>query len=443
MSEHDEQQVCDAVEQVLDVARRLGATAADAGASMDSGISLSVRKGEIETLEHHLGQNLSVTVYNGSQKGSASTTDLSPAAIEEAVSAAMSIARHTSEDPCNGLAPAERMAKRLPDLDLYHPWDIDAPGLIELATECEQVALEADPRICNSEGSSVNTFGGVSAYGNSHGFLGARKGSQHSVSCSVIAEDSNGMQRDYWYTSSRLPQELEAADAVGRKAAERTLRRLSARSLSTRECPVIYAAEMSRGLLGHLLGGISGGALYRKASFLMDALDTPIYPDFVRISENPLLPQGMASTPFDNEGVATQARDLVSDGILKGFVLSQYSACKMGLETTGNAGGVHNLSIEPGDKGLPELLKEMDTGLLVTELMGQSINMITGDYSRGAAGFWVENGEIQYPVEEVTVAGNLADMFKGLVAVGNDIDRRGSVRTGSWLIDRMTVAGNG
>ncbi len=443
MSEHDEQQVSEAVEQVLEVAKRLGASAADAAASMDSGISLSVRKGEIETLEHHLGQNLSVTVYDGARKGSASTTDLSKAAIEEAVGAAMSIARHTSEDPCNGLAPAERMATELPDLDLYHPWELNAAEFIELATECERHALEADSRICNSEGASVNSFGGVSAYGNSHGFLGVRRGTQHSVSCSVIAEDESGMQRDYWYTSSRLPEKLESAEAVGKKAAERTVRRLSARSLPTRECPVVYAAEMSRGLLGHLLGGISGGALYRKASFLLDALDTQIFPDFVRISENPLLPQGMASTAFDNEGVATQARDLVSEGVLKGFVLSQYSACKMGLETTGNAGGVHNLTIESGDKDLAALLKEMGTGLLVTELMGQSINMITGDYSRGAAGFWVENGEIQYPVEEVTVAGNLADMFKGLVAVGNDVDQRGSVRTGSWLLEKMTVAGNG
>ncbi len=443
MSVDNEQRVADAIEQVLDVAKRLGASAADAGASMDSGISISVRKGEVETLEHHLGQNLSVTVYNGQRKGSASTTDLSSAAIEEAVGAAMSIARHTSEDPCSGLAPADRMATEQPDLDLYHPWDIDAGELIDMATRCEAEAMDFDPRIINTEGSSVNTFDGVSAYGNSHGFLGTKHGSQHSLSCSVIAEDENGMQRDYWYTSSRLPSGLEGAEDVGRKAGERTVSRLGSRGLSTREAPVIYAAEVSRSLIGHLLGGVSGGALYRKATFLLDALDTQIFPDFVRIGENPLLLRGAASAAYDSEGVTTQARDIISEGVLRGYILGQYSACKLGLETTGNAGGVHNLSIESGDKNLQELMSDMGEGLLVTELMRQSVNMITGDYSRGAAGFWVENGEIQYPVEEITVAGNLADMFKGLVAVGNDVDLRGSVRTGSWLLNKMTIAGAG
>lgn len=437
----DENKVREAAELGVAVAKKLGATAADAAASMDSGLSVSVRKGEVETLEYHQGQHFSVTVYSGQRKGSASSTDLGQQAIEEAVAAAIGIARHTSEDPCAGLPPSDRMATYFPDLDLYHPWALTAEEAIELAKLGEAAALGYDPRIKASDGATVNAFEGVSALANSHGFIGTKQGSRHNTSCTMIAEDANGMERDYWYSASRVPEDLEDIEEVGRKAAQRSVDRLSARQLKTCQAPVIYAAELARGLLGHLIGAISGGSLYRKASFLMDALDTAVFPEFVNIAEDPGIPRGFASRAFDSEGVQTVARDIVSDGVLRGFVLSNYSANKLGLQTTGNAGGVHNLSINSGELDREGLLKEMGTGLLVTELMGQSLNMVTGDYSRGAAGYWVEDGEIQYPVEEITVAGNLKDMFANLRAVGSDVDRRGSVFTGSWLMDTMTIAG--
>lgn len=437
----DENKVRDAAQWAVDIAKQQGATASDAAASMDSGLSVTVRKGEVETLEYHKGQSFSVTVYCGQRKGSASSTDLSQQALEEAVSAAMGIARHTSEDPCAGLPPADRMATYFPELDLYHPWEVSAEEAIEMAKCGEAAALEYDPRIKASDGACVNAFEGVSSYANSHGFIGTRQGTRHSSSCTMIAEDDHGMERDYWYTSSRVPDELEDMQEVGRKAAKRSVDRLSARQLKTCQAPVVYAADMARGLLGHLISGISGGALYRKASFLMDALDTQIFPEFVTVSEDPGVPRGFASRAYDSEGVQTEARNIINEGVLKGFVLSNYSANKLGLQTTGNASGTHNLSIQSSDLDLKGLLGEMGTGLLVTELMGQSLNMLTGDYSRGAAGYWVENGEIQYPVEEITVAGNLKDMFANLRAVGSDVDRRGSVATGSWLIDNMTIAG--
>lgn len=431
-----------AVSHVLDESRRRGATAAEAAAHGDRGLAATVRLGEVETIEHTNDNSLGITVYFGQRKGSASTADLSPAAIRETVEAACNIARHTQEDSCAGLADADRMASDIPDLDLYHPWDIDVESAIELARACEDAARAHDPRIVNSEGATVNTSSGIGIYGNSHGFLAGYPSSRHSLSCAVVAKDGDSMERDYWYTTARAATALEAAESVGRRAAERTVVRLNARRLSTQRAPVLFRADIAPSLLRSLVGAIRGSALYRKASFLLDALGKPVFPSWVRIHENPLLPAGLASAPFDAEGVATEARDLVGDGMLKSYVLDSYSACKLGLETTGNAGGVRNLAIESGDLDFAALLREMNRGLVVTELMGQGINPVTGDYSRGATGFWVDNGEIQYPVEEITVAGNLRQMFMDLLAVGTDTDHPSSIRTGSWLIDGMMIAGD-
>jgi len=427
-------------QQALDDARQEGATSAEAVTSADTGLSTSVRLGEVETLEYHKDQGLGVTVYFGQRKGSASSSDLSPASIHEAVQAACRIARYTAEDEAAGLAAPELMAYGYPDLGLDHPWPISTEEAIERARACEAAARD-DARITNSEGASLSAFRGGVAYGNSYGFLGGYVGTRHSLSCAVVGEQDGAMQRDYWYSVARDAHDLESAEAVGRRAAERTTRRLGARRLATRQVPVLYAADVARSLLGHLVGAIRGSALYRRASFLVDARGESIFPEFVRIEEQPHLRGALGSAPFDNEGVATRERELVSDGVLQGYVLDSYSARKLGMQTTANAGGVHNLQIAPGDHDLDGLLTQMGEGLLVTELIGQGVNVVTGDYSRGAAGFWVENGQIQYPVEEITVAGNLEDMFKGLVAVGRDLDVRGNIRTGSWLIERMTVAG--
>ncbi len=429
------------VDDLLTEAKRQGASSAEAGVSSDSGLSATVRLGDVETLEHTRDNGLGISVYFGQRKGSASTSDLSPQAIKDTVKAACSIASYTSEDNCNGLADAELMATDIPDLDLHHPWPIEIDAAIELGKSCEAAALNFAPQINNSEGATLNTHSGLYVYGNSHGFSGGYPSSRHSLSCSVIGEDDNGMQRDYWYTSGRASSDLESAEAVGKKAGERTLARLGARKIGTREAPILFQAEMAISLLRSLIGAISGSALYRQSTFLLDHLDKQIFPEFVRIHENPLVPRGLASAPFDSEGVATKARNIVEQGVLKGYVLSSYSARKLGMQTTGNAGGVRNLTIEPGELDLSGMLQEMGTGLLVTEMMGHGVNMVTGDYSRGAAGFWVENGEIQFPVEEITIAGNLKQMFQQLVAVGKDIDQRSSVRTGSWLIESMTIAG--
>lgn len=429
------------VDDLLTEAKKQGASSAEAAVSSDSGLSATVRMGDVETIEHTRDNGLGISVYFGQCKGSASTSDLSPQAIIDTVKAACSIARYTSEDDCTGLADPELMAKNIPDLDLHHPWPIEVDAAIDLGKRCETAALDYAPQINNSEGATLNTHSGLHVYGNSHGFIGGYPSSRHSLSCSVLGEDESGMQRDYWYTSGRASEDLETAEAVGRKAGERTLARLGSRKISTREAPVLFQAEMAVGLMRSLTGAISGSALYRQSSFLLDHLGKQIFPEFVQIHENPLLQRGLASAPFDAEGVATQARNIVDQGILQGYVLSSYSARKLGMQTTGNAGGVRNLSIQPGELNLTGMLKEMGAGLLVTELMGSGINMVTGDYSRGAAGFWVENGEIQYPVEEITIAGNLKQMLKQLLAVGNDIDLRSSVRTGSWLIESMTIAG--
>jgi PmbA protein len=432
-----EQQVAD----LLAEARRLGADAAEAAVSQDAGLSVGVRMGEVETVEHTRDRGLGITVYFGNRKGSASTTDLSSEAVRDTVRAACSIARYTQEDPCAGLADAALMARDCPNLDLYHPWKVSAEQAIELALECEQAARDVDPRIVNSEGAHFDSHAGLQVYGNSHGFIGGYPSSRHSLSCAVLGQDDTGMQRDHWWTSARAFEDLESPIDVGRKAALHTIARLGARRLATCTAPVVFQADIAGGLLRSLIGAVRGSALYREASFLLGQLGQPIFPEFVRIHEQPHLLRGSGSAPFDGEGVATQARDLVTGGVLQGYVLDSYSARKLGMQTTANAGGVRNLAIDPGPLDRAGLRQMLGTGLWVTELMGQGVNAVTGDYSRGAAGFWIENGEIAYPVEEITIASNLKAMFLGLRAVGNDVDARGNIRSGSWLLDRMTIAG--
>ncbi len=431
----------DLVGRILDAARRQGASGAEAAVSYDTGLSATVRMGEVETVEFNRDRGLGVTVYFGHRKGSASTADWSAGALDETVAAACEIARHTGEDPCNGLAPADRLAREIPDLDLYHPWGLSPGQAIAAAKACEDLARAQDERICNSEGATLNSHQGITAYGNSHGFLGAYPRSRHSLSCSVIARDDSGMERDYWYTVARAPEDLEEPESVGREAAIRAVRRLGARRLTTREAPVVFAAEIATGLMGHFVGAIHGGRLYRKASFLVDSLGQTLFPDWMYMEEQPHLPRGLGSAPFDNQGVATAPRVLVEAGALQGYVLDSYSACRLGMETTGNAGGIHNLVVRAGDEDLAGLLARMDTGLLVTEVMGQGINYVTGDYSRGAAGFWVEGGEVQFPVHEITIAGNLREMYAGILGVGRDVDRRGAIQTGSILVGNLTIAG--
>jgi len=429
------------VAMILAEAKVRGATAAESAVNFTSALSVTVRLGEVETLEHHRSRGLGVNVYFGQRKGSASTSDWSSAAIQETVQAACEIAKHTAADPCAGLADPERLARRVLDLDLYHPWALSAEQAITLARECESVALARDARIRNSEGGSVASQSGCMVYGNSNGFCGGYPSTRHSLSCSVIAQDNGGMQRDYWYTIGRRQTDLETAESVGQRAAERALQRLYSRRLSTCQVPVLFTPELARGVFGHFIGAIRGGALYRKASFLLDRLGEHIFPADLHIREAPHLPGALGSAPFDAEGVATQDRDLVSEGVLQGYVLDSYSARRLGMQTTGNAGGIHNVIVAPGNLDFAGLLKKMDTGLVVTHLMGHGISLVTGDYSRGASGFWVEGGAIQYPVEEITIAGNLREMFLGIAAVGNDIDQRGNIRCGSLLIERMTVAG--
>ncbi len=430
------------VRDLLAEAVRQGASAAEAAASSESGLEINVRLGEVETVEHTRDNGLGITVYFGHRKGSASTSDLSPEAVRDAVTAACAIASRTQEDPCAGLADAELMARDSPDLDLYHPWDLAPDAAIQLAIECEDVARAFDPRIVNSEGASVSTHTGLHIYGNSLGFVAGYPSTRHGLSCAVVAQEGDSMQRDYWWTTARAAADLEFPQAVGRRAGERTVARLGARQIPTQRAPVLFSPLTAAGLLRSLTAAISGSSLYRRSSFLLDRIDTRLFPDFVRIHEVPHLRRGLGSAPFDGDGVATRPKDLVSQGILRTYLLDAYSARRLGLTTTGNAGGVHNLHIEPGEWDRAGLLREMGTGLFVTELMGHGTNPVTGDYSRGAVGFWVEGGEIQFPVEEITIAGNLKEMFMGLVAVGNDCDFPGSTRTGSWLIREMTIAGD-
>ena len=430
------------IETVIREAKALGASDVEAAVSADAGLSVNVRNDEVETVEHHRDKGLGVTVYFGQRKGNASTTDFKAEAVSDTVKAACDIARHITEDPYAGLADAELLAKDIPELDLYHPWTPTTDQAIQLALECEQAARSFDQRIVNSEGAYLSTHAGLRVYGNSHGFLGDYASSRHSLGCTMIAQSEAGMQRDHWYSISRRSGDLESTKSIGQKAAERTVQRLDGRKLSTRKVPVIFAAEIARGMLGHLVRAVSGGSLYRQASFLIDSLGKPLFPDFVEITERPHISRGLGSSPFDSEGVATRDRTLVSGGILQGYVLDSYAARQLKMQTTGNAGGVHNLEISAGQMDLDAMLKAMGTGLLVTEVMGQGVNIVTGDYSRGASGFWVENGEIQYPVEEVTLAGHLSEIFRSLQAVATDLDTRGNLRTGSWWIDGMTVAGN-
>jgi len=429
------------VQDLLDESKKQGATAVEAGLSVDNGLSVTARLGEVETIEHHCDQSLGVTVYMGQKKGSASTNDFSNDSIKETVKAACSIAGFSNTDEYAGLPDKDSLATEFPELDRNHSWDIDAEAAIKIAVECEDAARAYHQEINNSEGASVDSHQGISVLGNSLGFLQGYQSTRHSISCSVLGERDGDMQRDYWYSVSRNAELLESAKAIGIKAAERTINRLGARSLNTRQCPVLFSAEIASGLIGSLIGAISGGSLYRKSSFLLDALGTQILPEFIHIHEQPHLKMALGSAAYDAEGVATAARDIVADGVLQGYVLSSYSARKLGMKTTANAGGVHNLVVDAGENDFTAMLKQLDTGLLVTELMGQGVNRVTGDYSRGASGFWVENGQIQYPVEEITIAGNLKDMYKNIVSVGNDIDYRGNVRTGSILLEQMSIAG--
>ncbi len=430
-------------ETVLRLAKDAGASAAEAEVSLGFGQNISVRMNETETIEYNRDKGVSVSVYFGQQKGHASTSDLSPKALQDTVAAACNIARYTAKDEFCGLADAALMAKSMPDLDLHHPWDITVDGAIELAKICETEARGVDARITNSEGASVSTYEGMFAYANSHGFNGGYASSRHGLSCSVIADDGqDNMQRDYWYSTARSADDLESAQYVGRLAGERTVRRLGSKRIKTAQVPVMFDASLSSGLISHLISAISGGSLYRKSSFLVDSLGKQVMSPLVTIEEQPHLLRGLASSPFDNEGVETTSRTLVKDGVLQGYVLSSYSARKLGMKSTGNAGGNHNLIVSHGALDFNAMLKSMGTGLLVTELLGHGVNMVTGDYSRGAAGFWVENGVIVHAVEEITIAGNLADMFKQIVAIGNDVLVQGSKQIGSVLIENMTVAGD-
>jgi PmbA protein len=426
----------------LTEAKRSGATQAEADASLQRGLSVTVRLGEVETIEFHRDRGLSVTVYFGQAKGSASTADLRVEAVRETVAKACAIARHTAADPFAGLADPSELATQIPELDLHHPWNIEAEQAIEVARECEGAGLACDRRLKNSEGASVSTGSGARVHGNSLGFLEGLIGTSHSVSCALVAQEGSDMQRDYWYSISRNPEALEAPKLIGQRAAERALRRLGARQLSTRRAPVLFAPELARGLLGTFVGAVRGPAQYRRASFLLNAAGEQVFPSFLTLRERPHLLQGLASSPFDSEGVATRDRDLVRDGVLQGYVLGSYSARKLGLRTTGNAGGIHNLLVESRESGsFEELLRRMGSGFFVTELMGEGVNAVTGDYSRGASGFWVEQGSPAYPVHEITIAGNLRDMLRQIVAVGTDVDAQGAIRTGSILLDSMTIAG--
>lgn len=428
-------------QDLIQYARQQGATACAAEVSDGFGQAVTVRQGEVETIEYNRDKGLGISVYIGQQRGSASTSDFSPQAVRDTVDAALNIARFTAIDDCAGLPEPEMLATEFPDLDLYYPWLLDVEGAIELANRCEQAAFDTDKRIKNSEGASVNVHESQFVYANSLGFVGGYPSSRHSISCSVIAGKNDAMQRDYWYSEARDPTDMLAAEKVGRITAERTVRRLNARKLATMQVPVLFEAPIAASLLGHFVGAVSGSSLYRKSSFLLDQLGNQVFSSNIHIEDVPDIRKGLASGAFDGEGVKTQRRTIVDNGVLNGYFLGTYSARKLGMRTTGNAGGTHNLIVKPGELDLQGLLKKMQRGLLVTELLGSGVNGVTGDYSRGAAGFWVEHGEIQYPVEEITIAGNLKDMYKNIVAVGNDVLVQGSRQCGSILIENMMVAG--
>ncbi|ALG67095.1 metalloprotease PmbA [Beggiatoa leptomitoformis] len=428
---------------ILSQAKQKGASSAEASLRLSHGQSINVRNGNVDTIEHQQSKGFAITVYKGQRTGSASSTDLSDSAIVETVSAACDIASYTQADECAGLADARLMATNIPDLDLYHAWELSTEQAIALALTTEQAALAVDSRIKQVDNSSVDKGQITRIYGNSHGFMGSWTSSSYSISCRVIAQEAEGqMQRDSWYTAGRDPQLLASADSVGRTAAERALKRLNPRQVKTQQAPVLFSATAAVSLLGHFIGAIGGTSLYRKSSFLLDAVGKQIFPTIMHIRENPHLLKGLSSAPFDGEGVATQARDLVTAGVLQGYVLDSYTARKLGLQTTGNAGGIYNLQVDSTAGDLDSLLQQLGTGLYITDLMGMGVNLLTGHYSRGAGGFWVENGKIQFPVQEITIAGNLVEMFQSIQAIGNDVEKRGSVATGSWLLPTMMIAGH-
>lgn len=439
---NDRAQLEQLVADILGEARRQGASAAEVAASVESGLGVNVRMGSLETIEFNQDRGFGITVYVGARKGSASTSDSSRAAIEETVRAAMNIARHTQEDPYNGLADADLMPKSVPDLDLFHPWQIDPARAEALALACEAAGREFDGRIVNSEGAHVSSYQACRVYGNSHGFIGSYLGTRHGVSCTLIAEDGNGMQRDYWYTQARDPGRLDSPESVGLEAARRTVARLSPRRVATGRFPVLFSPQMAGGIIGSLLGALSGGAQYRKASFLLDSLGQAVASSHLSLVERPHLRNRIGSAAFDGDGVATSAKAFVEHGVARNYVLSAYSARRLGMVTTGNAGGVHNLLVEGDALPVPELMRSMGRGLLVTELMGQGVNGVTGDYSRGASGFWIEDGAIAYPVDEITIAGNLREMLKDIVHIGDDPDERGNLCVPSVLVGAMTIAGS-
>ena len=440
--EPEQEALREVVRFALQCARDRGVDQAEAAASHELGLNVTARLGDVENIEYTNDKGVGVTVFKDACKGSSSTSDFSAGAVREAVDKACSIATHTAADECAGLADAERMAgDDLPELGLHHRWDLRAEQAIDMAIACEDVARSYDGRITNSEGASVASGSGARAYGNTHGFLQSIARTSHSLSCTVVGESDGEMQRDYWYSAARNPATLESTDEVGEKAAQRTVNRLGARKIKTTTAPVVFAPEMARGFVGHAIGAISGGAQYRRSSFLLDAVGEQVFPDFFQVQERPHIRQAMASSAYDAEGVATGDRDIIEDGVLKGYVLSSYSARRLGLETTANAGGAHNLVVPGNCADLDEIISGMQQGLLVLELIGQGVNAVTGDYSRGAAGYWIENGEIQYPVHEVTVAGNLRDLYRRISAVGKDQDLRGGIRCGAILIDEMTIAG--
>ena len=439
---HGDDQLRQIARDVLDYATRRGASAAETEVSEATGQTVTVRRGEVETIEYNRDKGIGVTVYLGKQRGHASTTDFSPQAMRDTVDAALSIARFTAADEFAGLADEDMLARDIPDLHLFHPWELPVERAIELARQCEDAGFAVDKRVTNSEGATISTQGSHFIYGNTLGFLAGFPGSRHGVWCSLIAGKGDEMQRDDWYETSRDARDLPDPALVGRRAGERALRRLGARKIATTQVPVLFEAPVAASLLGHFVSAVSGGNLYRKSSFLLDSAGKSVFAPRVNISEQPHIDKGLASAPFDEEGVATRARDVVKDGVVQGYFLGTYSARKLGLRSTGNAGGNHNLSLRDTGIDFPGLLRAMGSGLLITEAMGQGVNSVTGDYSRGAAGYWVEGGEIAYPVQEITIAGNLKDMFRGIAAVGNDVVRRGSRYCGSVLVERMTVAGD-
>lgn len=437
-----EQTLRDAVSFAIETAQKAGATA-EVGVTKVSGLSVSTRLQEIENVEFTNDGALGISVYLGQQKGNASTSDLSEKAIKNTVEAALAIAKYTSPDDCTGLADKELMAFEAPDLALYHEASIDVEQATKLALEAEKSALEYDDKIVNSNGASFNSHTGVRVYGNTHGMLQSYLSSRYSLSCSVIGGELDQLENDYEYTVSREFDALSSADWVGQNCAKKVIARLNPQKLTTREVPVIFLNDVSTGLISHLTGAISGGSLYRQSSFLLDHLGKQVLPDWFQISERPHLLKRLASTPFDSEGVRTQDLEIIQDGVLQTYLLTSYSGRKMGMQSTGHAGGIHNWLVKPNlTGGLTALLRQMGTGLLVTDVMGQGVNIVTGDYSRGAAGFWVENGEIQYPVAEITIAGQLQDMLKNIVAVADDIEHRSNIQTGSILLDKMKISGN-